>query len=186
MDPDRFPRVVSLACHDLRTPLATVFGFSRTLARSGELDERTARFIGMMGEAAEQMTELLDQLGVSARIAADRWEPALREVDTLELLRAADAETPAEGDGAVVETEVDAVGRALRSFARAARVYGRIDNVTWRVEGRVLELSPVNADAAPVVAGEDVRDLGALVARQVVEALGGTVGLVGETLRVEL
>jgi len=55
MDPDEYPRVVSLACHDLRTPLATVFGFSRTLARGGDLDERSARFVGMMGEAADQM-----------------------------------------------------------------------------------------------------------------------------------
>ena len=163
-----------------------MFGFSRTLARSDQLDERTSRFIGMMGEAAEQMTELLDQLGTSARIAADRWEPVLREVDTLELVREADAETPAVGEGASVETEADAVGRALRSLARAARVYGRIDEVTWHVDGRALELAPVNAEAGPVVSGEDVRDLGSLVARQVVEALGGSVALAGETLRVEL
>ena len=50
MPDDRFPRIVSLACHDLRTPLATVYGFARTLTRSGELDDRSARFVGMIEE----------------------------------------------------------------------------------------------------------------------------------------
>ena len=39
MDNDTaFPRLVSLACHDLRTPLATVSGFAKTLARGGTLE----------------------------------------------------------------------------------------------------------------------------------------------------
>jgi len=180
MDPDEYPRVVSLACHDLRTPLATVFGFSRTLARSGDLDERSTRFVGMMGEAADQMAELLDELAVSARIAAGRWEPVLREVDTLELVDAA------EGRGALIETEPEAVGRALRSLARAARLHGRVEEVGWRVDGRVLSLAPVTADAAPVVLAEEVRDLGSIVGRQVIETLGGSLELDGETLRVRL
>lgn len=180
MDPDEYARVVSLACHDLRTPLATVFGFSRTLARGGELDERSARFVGMMGEAADQMAELLDELAVSARIAAGRWEPALREVDTLGLVDGA------EGSGLVIETEPQAVGRALGSLARAARVYGRVDDVSWHVDGRVLSLSPVNADAGPVVLADEIRDLGSIVARQVIEALGGSLELDGEALRVAL
>ena len=86
MPPDeRFPRVVSLACHDLRTPLATIYGFARTLTRADELDERSQRFLSMIEEAAEQMTGLLDELGTAARIQAGRWEPGVREVSTLEL-----------------------------------------------------------------------------------------------------
>src|SRR5581483_5527379 len=168
MTEDRFPRVVSLACHDLRTPLATVYGFARTLARAGELDERNARFVAMMGEAAQQMTELLDDLGAAARIEADRWEPTIREADTLELARSADDTVPADGAGAAVETEVEAVERALRALGRAARVYGRVEP-SWQVEGRTLLLAPITAEAAQVVTGEEIRDLGALVARQVIE-----------------
>src|SRR5436853_7579080 len=85
MPESRFPRVVSLACHDRRTPLATVYGFARTLTRGGELDERTLRFLGMIEDASEQMTGLLDDLGVAARIEGGRWEPAVREFDTLVL-----------------------------------------------------------------------------------------------------
>lgn len=182
----RFPRVVSLACHDLRTPLATIFGFARTLTRMGELDERTMRFLGMIEEASEQMTEMLDEVGVAARIEGERWEPALRAVDTVELATSDDERVVTEGDGETIETEPESVGRALQSLAVAAARYGPAERVTWRVSGRDLELAPITADAAPVVTGETIRDLGSLVARMVIEELGGSLELDGETLRVRL
>ena len=52
--------------------------------------------------------------------------------------------------------------------------------------GRELDLSPITADAERVVSAEDVRDLGSLVARLAIEALGGSIELAGETLRVRL
>src|SRR4051812_46583808 len=173
----RFPRVVSLACHDLRTPLATVYGFARTLTRAGELDERTMRFLGMIEEASEQMTELLDELGVAARIEGGRWEPVLRTADTLELASSDDERIRVEGTGESIETEGETVERALRSLAIAASRHGPVDVVSWRVDGRTLELTPITAEAAPVVTGETLRDLGSLVARVVIEELGGSLEL---------
>jgi signal transduction histidine kinase len=186
MAEDRFPRVVSLACHDLRTPLATIYGFARTLTRAGDLDERSMRFLGMIEEASEQMTGLLDEVGVAARIEGGRWEPALRAADTLELATSNDERIVTEGEGATIETEPEATERALRSLAVAAARYGPAERVTWRVQGRELELSPITADAAPVVMGESIRDLGSLVARIVIGELGGSLELDGETLRVRL
>src|SRR3982751_5109327 len=130
MEDDRFPRVVSLACHDLRTPLATVYGFARTLTRAGELDERSARFIGMIEEASEQMTKLLDELGVAARIQAERWEPALVEADTLELATSADERVSAVGKGTTVETDRESIARALEAFAIAAVRHGPVERVS--------------------------------------------------------
>jgi signal transduction histidine kinase len=186
MAQESFPRLVSLACHDLRTPLATIYGFARTLNRMGEHDERTVRFLAMIEEAAEQLTVLLDELGVAARIEGGRWEPALLEADTLALARSDDERVVVEGTGATIETEVDAVSRGLAAFALAAIRFGPAERVTWRVDRRQLALSPVTAEAGPVVAGESMRDLGAIVARAVIEELGGGVVLDGETLRVRL
>jgi signal transduction histidine kinase len=183
-DAERFPRLVSLACHDLRSPLATVYGFARTLTRAEGYDERTARFLGMIETASEQMTELLDELGVAARIMSGRFEPNLREADTLELAQSDDVRIEVGGDGATVESDPDAATSALRSLALAALRHGPVDRVRWTVEGRMLVLAPVTAAAAPVVAGDEVRDLGALVARMVLEALGASLELDGETLRV--
>ena len=120
MDDSRFPRLVSLACHDLRTPLATIYGFARTLTRMEQHDERTGRYLGMIEEASQQMTELLDELGAAARIEAGRWEPALREVDTAELARTDDERIVVEGNGESIETDIELAGQALRSLALAA------------------------------------------------------------------
>jgi signal transduction histidine kinase len=186
MAADTFPRLISLACHDLRTPLATIFGFARTLNRMEDFDARTARFLGMIEEASTQMTELLDELAAIARIQDGRWEPALREADTLELASAEDGRVAVEGAGETIETDVEAVRRALRSLAVAAARFGPVERVTWRVDGRSLELTPITPEAAPVVTGDTIRDLGSIVGRAVIEALGGTFALDGETLRVRL
>jgi signal transduction histidine kinase len=186
MEEETFPLVVSLACHDLRTPLATIFGFARTLNRMEEHDERTTRFLGMIEDAAEQMTELLDGLGALARIQAGRWEPAFRELDTAELAASEDPRVTVEGAGEQVETEVDAVGKALRSLASAAIRFGPAERVTWTVRGRELELRPVTEASAPVLSGDEVRDLGSLVARAVIEQLGGSFAVDGDVVRVRL
>ena len=186
MSDDRFPRVVSLACHDLRTPLATVYGFARTLTRGGDLDERSARFVGMIESASEQMTDLLDQLGVLARIESDRYDVRLVEADTLELATTADERVETVGEGATLETDAQSLKRALEALAIAAVRHGGVSMVTWTVRGRELDLAPVASGAARVVTAEELLDLGSVVARRVIERLGGGVELDGETLRVRL
>ena len=91
----QFAQLVMLACHDLRTPLATVHGFAQTLVRMEGHDETTVR-------------------------------------------------------------------------------------------GEELELAPITPASAPVVLGEDLRDLGAAIAVRLIRAQGGSVALDGETLRIRL
>jgi signal transduction histidine kinase len=180
-----FPRLVSLACHDLRTPLATIGGFAKTLHRGGELDERSSRFVGLIDAAAEQMTELLELLGLAARIESGRYEPMLVTADTFELASRGDGRhVRTVGTGVEVETDAFAAAAALASLAVAAARHGGIEEVTWTVAGRELALAPVNAAAAPVVCGDEPKDLGSLVAGRTLAALGVAVELDGETLRV--
>ena len=54
-EPDTsFPRLVTLAAHDLRTPLATIHGFAQTLVRMGDLGEPKQRYMEMIDSAALQ------------------------------------------------------------------------------------------------------------------------------------
>jgi signal transduction histidine kinase len=185
-DDARFARLVSLACHDVRTPLATVFGFARMIERSTSLDEQTGRFVVMISEASTEMSAMLDELGIAARIEAGRWEPAIVEADTLDLATSEDGRIAATGRGATIETEPQAVRRSLRALAIAAVRHGPLESVSWSVDGRLLELESITESAAPVVLGEEIRDLGSLVARSVIERLGGSLELAGERLRVSL
>src|SRR5919197_2402706 len=86
-----FARLVMLACHDLRTPLATVLGFTQTLARLDQLEEPASRYLEMIGAASGQIGDLIDELSLGARIEAGRYEPVREELDTLELAREAAA-----------------------------------------------------------------------------------------------
>ena len=187
MADDRFARLVELACHDLRTPLATVSGFAKTLARTGGLADRDARFVAMIDEAAGQIGALLDLLGQAARIESGRYDPPLAEADTFALASgSADGQVAVEGVGATIETSADALARALGLLASAALRFGEVPSVTWRVEGRKLALSPLDPAAEPVVTGESPRDLGALVARLTIEALGGKLSVESGGLHVLL
>ena len=73
----------------MRTPLATVHGFATTLTRTIELPVPADRYVEMIEAASKQMAELLDELSLVARIESGRYDPVLREADTLALARGA-------------------------------------------------------------------------------------------------
>jgi signal transduction histidine kinase len=186
-----FARLVSLACHDLRTPLATVHGFVRTLARVQSFDEPASRYLRLMEAASEQMAQLLDDLGVAARIESRRYDAGRRPVDMAELARAAAARVGGDtvvvsGAGATVETEPEAAERAIAALARCAVRHGDVERVELQVDGAEVALVPVAPEVAPIVLGVELRDFGAAVARRVIEALDGSLATDGETLRVRL
>jgi signal transduction histidine kinase len=186
-----FARLVSLACHDLRTPLATVHGFATTLARGGGLEPPADRYVEMIDAASAQLAELIDELSLAARIESDRYEPTEREADTLELAQAAAARLGEErvnvaGSGAAIETDEEALERGLAALFQSALRHGGLERVEVAVDGAEIRLSPVTAASAPVVLGDDLRDLGAAVAVRLVRRLGGSVAVDGETLRISL
>jgi signal transduction histidine kinase len=190
-DDTEFARLVSLACHDLRTPLATVHGFATTLERGGDLQPPADRYVEMINAASAQIAELIDELSLVSRIESGRYDPTLREADTLELAQAAAARLGEErvrvaGSGRTVETDPDALERGLAALFQSALRHGGLDEVEVEVDGAEIRLAPVTAASAPVVLGEDLRDLGAAVAVKLVRRLGGSVEVEGETLRIML
>jgi signal transduction histidine kinase len=190
-DTSSFARLVSLACHDLRTPLATVHGFATTLTRTADLDERSLRWLEMIDQAAAQMVELLEELSLAARIEDGRYEPGDREADTLELARAAaerlgDERVGVSGSGGRAAVDPTAAGRAVSALAQCALRHGGLDRVDVAAEGETISIAPITDASAPVVLGEELRDLGAAVAVRYIRAVGGDVERHGGTLRVRL
>ena len=186
-----FPRLVSLAAHDLRTPLATIHGFAQTLVRMGDLGEPKQRYLEMIDAAAMQLAELLDEVGIAARIEDGRYEPNLQPVDTLELARGAAEELGSDrvvvlGDGQEVRVDVEATQRGISALAQAALRHGGLEQVDVRVSGANIGISPVTPASGPVLLGEELRDLGAAVAVLVIRALRGSVELDGDTVLVQL
>ena len=186
-----FSRLVSLACHDVRTPLATVHGFASTLTRAVALEPPADKYVEMISAASAQMAELLDELSLAARIEAGLYEPALRDAETLDLARGAatrlgEDRVHVSGEGATVSTDVDAVERGVSALVQAALRHGGLDEVDVVVRGAEIAVSPVTDSSAPVVLGTELRDLGAAVAVRVIERLGGSVSVSGQTLTIRL
>jgi signal transduction histidine kinase len=190
-DDTYFARLVSLGCHDVRTPLATVHGFAKTLERVAELEPPADRYLQMIGQASAQMAELLDELSLAARIESGRYEPALREADTLAFARAARERlgedlVQVSGEGATISTDLEAVDRGISALVQSVLRHGGLDEVALVVRGTEIEVSPVTPASAPVVLGEELRDLGAAVAVRAIETLGGAVIVDGDTLKISL
>jgi signal transduction histidine kinase len=186
-----FARLVSLACHDVRTPLATVHGFAATLSKTMELAPPADRYVEMIEAASKQIAELLDELSVAARIEGGRYDPIEREADTLALAQAAAERLGADrvhvsGEGALVQTDVESVDRGVSALVQATLRHGGLDEVDVVVNGKEIRVSPVTDSSAKVVLGQDLRDLGAAVAVRVLEALGGSVSVSGQTLTMQL
>jgi signal transduction histidine kinase len=184
-----FPRLVSLAAHDLRTPLATIHGFAQTLVRMGDLGEPKQRYLEMIDLAAKQLAELLDELGLAARIEGGRYEPNLQPADTRELAAGAAEELGADrvvvdGNGAEVSVDRESMQRGVSALVQAALRHGGLEQVTVRADGPAILISPVTAASGPVLLGQDLRDLGAAVAVLLVRAHGGSVEGDGDVLAI--
>jgi signal transduction histidine kinase len=187
----RFPELVSLACHDLRTPLATVAGFASTLLRLGELDPKSERYVTLIEAAAGQLGEIIDDLSAAARIEGGNYEPSLEAHDSLELARGAaaalgDGRAVAAGDGAPARVDAASVTRALAALANAAVRHGGLGRIELDVDGTLITLAPVAPEAAAIVLGTELRDLGSAAGRAVIEAQGGTVAAGSGAVQVSL
>jgi signal transduction histidine kinase len=191
MGENGFPNLVSLACHDLRTPLATIFGFARTLSRSKGLDPTFVGYSEMIEAASDQLGELIDELSLAARIESGRYDPKLEHVPTDDLASAAVEQLGEErvslsGTGEDVLVDPEAAKRSVSALVQCALRHGGLEEVAVVVDGRELRVSPITASSAPVVLGRDLRDLGAAVAVMHVERLGGSVSVDGDTLTIRL
>ena len=185
-----FAELVSVACHDILTPLATVYGFARTM-ETLPLEDPAPRYLEMIGAASAQIDDLVDQLRLVARIESGKYEPTLVERDSLELAHEAAARLEegridVTGEGAPVRVDSDATARALSQLARATARFGGHESVELEVRGAELAISPLSRTARPVVLGEEPRELAAPAAALFIRALGGELEAREGTLVVRL
>jgi signal transduction histidine kinase len=185
-----FAQLVSLACHDLRTPLATASGFAHTLERLDGLEPPADRYVEMIGAASAQMAALLDLLGAAARIESGRFEPQVRQADTRELAEAAAGrlgdEARVDGEGTTVGVDPTWAETALAALGECVRRHGALEQVSYSVAGPKVAIGPLRNGVGPIALGEDLRDFGAAVGVKLLRVMDAEVGVAGETLTVRL
>ena len=186
-----FERLVMLAAHDLRTPLATIFGFSRTLGRDATLGDQQRKYVEMIESASGQLTELIAELSLVSRIEAGRYQARLEEGDSLAVARYAEEHLGADrvllsGPGGLVVVDRQPVERAVSALIQATLRHGAQEEVTVVASGPEITVRRVTKIAAPVVLGQEIRDLGAAAAVRLIAFLGGAVTIDGELLTIRL
>jgi signal transduction histidine kinase len=129
--------VVRAAVHDLRTPLATVYGFARTLDRLGGLDPRQQRFLDLVVDGADEMRRQLDDLALCARAADGSLLPRPQPVDLRNLV----------ADAAARASEQASDGRHVEAFVPERPVAASTDaelttGALTRLALAVLRLEP--------------------------------------------
>src|SRR5438876_814459 len=134
-----------------------------SLVRMAELEAPNDRYVEMIATAASQLAELLDELGLAARIEGNRYEPNLQSVNTLDLARGIATELGDErvrvgGEGGDVRVDLDATQRGLASLAQCALRHGGLEQVDVHATDEALTIAPVTPASGPVLLGEDLRD----------------------------
>ena len=180
------PALLSALAHDLRTPLATIYGFGRTLERQVPMDARGERFVTLILEAAADLERQLDQVSTVGRVLSGRYPIDLRPTGAPELVAATLEALPPRPDARAVRAGAGDPDRAelLTDAAVAGRAVGLLADAALRLDVGTAEatvspaagglrLAPFAADVRAIVL-EGGRDLALATAHVLLGALGGS------------
>lgn len=177
-------QAIGPACHELRSPLAVVYGFARMLEGSNGLDEAaTQKYVGQIVRGAERLDHMLDDLSKIGRIAAGRLHPQLEHVPLRSIVDDLCATSTNDGrltvdPGSDVNVKADPawLTESLQAIVDGLCFEEGIDvRLTWRHEAHDVQLHLVPNSSFPMVDVEpDKSGLGISLARMRVVAMGGT------------
>ena len=196
----------SIVAHDLRQPVTAIQLFAKAVARATEHEGATRRRVAQIQDAARTLERMIGDLLDLAQAEVRRLPLARRLVDLPALLASsvtrANLEAPdrevslsVRGDVPLVDADPDRVAQITDNLLGNAVKYGAPGTpITVRVERAEREVTVTVENEGPGVAPEDLPllferfhrgtqsgilgvGLGLYIARQLVEAHGGTIGV---------
>ena len=189
-------QAIGPACHELRSPLAVVYGFARMLEGSPNLDEAAQeKYVGQIVRGAERLDHMLDDLSKIGRIAAGRVNAQIEHVPLRSVVDDLCATSTNEGrlnvdPGADVNVKADPtwLTESLQAIVDGLCFEEGIDvRLTWRHEQHEVALHIVPNSSFPMVDVEpDKSGLGISLARRRGVAMGGSFEGSGDRIVVTL
>lgn len=173
--------LIGPACHELRSPLAVVFGFAKMLERD-ELPEPARTYVTQIVGGTQRLDELLDALSRVGRIAAGRAVPShqvvqLRAiVDDLETTSAYAQRISVDAGGSVdVQADPQWLADAFHGIIDALCFDEQLRlRLSWAVGRDVVEVSFEPQGSFPLVETDPAKaGLGISLARMRLMAMGG-------------
>ena len=191
-DASQLGRLMSAVAHDLRTPLATIYGFAKTIERGGGLDERQERFLGLILAAAADMDRMIENVSTVGHIAEGRLSVENAPVETMAIAAAAVEAVPERADGravvlrpgvsTTVQTDIERAARAVALVAEAAlRLEPSRTEAYCRADGTAVRCGPFSDQLLPGLAAHG-RDVPVETARILLRHLGATLEIEGDEL----
>lgn len=184
------------ACHELRSPLAVVYGFARMLEGTSNLDEAAqAKYVGQIVRSAERLDHMLDDLSKIGRIAASRLHPQIEHVPLRSVVDDLCATSTNDGrltvdPGADVTVKADPawLTESLQAIVDGLCFEEGIDvKMTWRHEPHEIQLHVVPNSSFPMIDVEPEKSgLGISLARMRIVAMGGAFDGSGDRIVVTL
>jgi K+-sensing histidine kinase KdpD len=189
-------QAIGPACHELRSPLAVVYGFARMLENASNLDEEaTAKYVSQIVRSAERLDHMLDDLSKIGRIAAARIQPQLEHVPLRSVIDDLCATSTNDGrltvdPGADVSVKADPawLTESLQAVVDGLCFEEGIDvRLTWRHEQHEVQLHMVPNSSFPMIDVEpDKSGLGISLARMRIVAMGGSFEGSGDRIVINL
>jgi len=175
---DLLARGIGPACHELRSPLAVVFGFAKML-ETQQLDETARKYLEHVVNGSQRLDDLLDSLSQCGRIAAGRITPEAESLSLTELLEELDGqervilepgtELKVRGDQEWLRLSFNCIVEGL-CFDPNLRV-----RVGWTFDEHEVAVSFVPDASFPMVdVDPDKAHLDVAVARMRIVAMGGS------------
>jgi K+-sensing histidine kinase KdpD len=177
-------QAIGPACHEMRSPLAVVFGFAKLLENNASLDPKAKEFAAQIVNGSQRLDDLLDLLARLGRIAAGRIEPSIGNFE----LGSVVAEVAAvERDGRSVTVDDDctpvtvkadpswlreALGHVVDGLAFEEGIDVRL---MWTVEDGSATVVAIPSSGYGVIGADPSKaGLGISLARVQVVAMGGS------------
>lgn len=145
---------VSMAAHELRSPLTAIKGFTRTLmARFDELPaEKRARYLSLVNEQSDRLARLVDDLMQVSRIDSHRVSLDRAPLDLADTVRALIEQFRGKWAGRTIELHTDGTMRPANVDAH------KIEEVLINLIDNAVKYSPAGAPVGVSVrsAGDEV------------------------------
>lgn len=183
------------ACHELRSPLAVVYGFARMLEGNEELSAAHQKYIEQIALGAERLDTMLDDLAKLGRVASSRMKPVIEEVSLREV--AQDMRSKAINEKRVrVESDTDLkvaadfvwLKESLLSLVDGLCFEEIISvSVSWRAQNDNVLIQVVPSSSFPMVDVEPEKaSLSVALARMRIVAMGGVFAGEGDRITITL
>ena len=183
------------ACHELRSPLAVVYGFAKMLEGNPDFDERTSRYISAIVSSSQRLDDLLDDLSKLGRIAAGRLHPTVESTSLRNIIDAL-CSTSQNSTRVIIEPQDDVNVKADPGWLSEA-FQGVIDSVcfeeaidatlSWSIDHHEVAVHFMPRSSFPLVDTDPGKAGLALgLARMRVTSMGGSLEGQGDRVTVTL